>query len=107
MERNVRRDETKNKNAQFFPGGHIIADSESASAYAIVVAAADAVVVGFIQLASSPPRLHFAVACGTGRYAKANCGGNQNDKKTKTKITTNNDETNEKREIFIYLVCGE
>lgn len=50
------------KNAHFFPGGHIIADSESTSAYAIVVV----VVVGFIQLASSPPRLHFAVACGTG-----------------------------------------
>lgn len=102
-ETNVQRDgRMRKKNAHFFPGGHIIADSESASAYAIVVVVVvGAAVVGFIQLASSPPSSHFAYACGTGskygRYTKANCSG----KKAHTKRTI----INEKSEI--YIVCEE
>lgn len=62
----------KREKTHFFPGGHIIADSESASAYASMQPSSSWLLSVFIQLASSPPRLHFPVACCTklwrGRY---------------------------------------
>lgn len=62
-ETNVEKSEKKEE-SHFFPGGHIIADSE----YLLYKRRTRRLllsVYSFIQLASSPPRLHFAVAGGT------------------------------------------